>query len=162
MSVNKYLPHVLVLPEDDANRQLANGFHLDVLLATRRMQVLPVAGGWQEVLNSFKTDHLPEMDRNARRFMVLLIDFDGREDRLHAVKAEIPERLHDRVFVLGAWSTPEELRQSLGSYETIGLAMAKDCRDDTQMTWSHGLLRHNAGELERLRTHVRPILFSDT
>ena len=29
MSVNKYQPHVLVLPEDDANRQLANGFLLD-------------------------------------------------------------------------------------------------------------------------------------
>jgi hypothetical protein len=29
MSVNKYHPHVLVLPEDDANRQLANGFLLD-------------------------------------------------------------------------------------------------------------------------------------
>jgi hypothetical protein len=29
MSVNKYLPHVLVLPEDDANRQMANGFFLD-------------------------------------------------------------------------------------------------------------------------------------
>lgn len=28
MSVNKYKPHVLVLPEDDANRQLANGFLL--------------------------------------------------------------------------------------------------------------------------------------
>jgi len=53
MSVNKYLPHVLVLPEDDANRQLANGFQLDVFLATRRMQILEEAGGWQEVLNRF-------------------------------------------------------------------------------------------------------------
>ena len=26
MSVNKYKPHVLLIPEDDANRQLANGF----------------------------------------------------------------------------------------------------------------------------------------
>jgi hypothetical protein len=26
MSANKYKPHVVVLPEDDANRQLANGF----------------------------------------------------------------------------------------------------------------------------------------
>jgi len=30
MSVNGHLPHVLVLPEDDANRQLANGFVLDL------------------------------------------------------------------------------------------------------------------------------------
>lgn len=26
--MNKYRPHVLVLPEDDANRQIANGFLL--------------------------------------------------------------------------------------------------------------------------------------
>ena len=29
MSVNVYKPHVLVLPEDDADRQIANGFLLD-------------------------------------------------------------------------------------------------------------------------------------
>ena len=161
MSVNKYLPHVLVLPEDDANRQLANGFHLDLFLATRRMQILEEAGGWQEVLNRFQTDHLPELDRYASRFIVLLIDFDSREDRLNTVRAAIPVRVRDRVFVLGAWSEPEELRRDLGSYETIGLAMARDCRDNTEVTWAHGLLRHNAGELERLREHVRPILFPD-
>jgi hypothetical protein len=26
MSPNQYKPHILVLPEDDANRQIANGF----------------------------------------------------------------------------------------------------------------------------------------
>ena len=162
MSVNKRVPHVFVLPEDDANRQLANGFHLDEFLATRRMQILEEAGGWQEVLNRFKADHLPEMDRYANRFMVLLIDFDGREDRLNTVRAAIPDRLKERVFVLGALREPEELRQDLGSYETIGLAMAKDCRDNTEVTWAHRLLCHNAGELEQLRKHVRPILFSNS
>jgi hypothetical protein len=43
MSVNKYLPHVLVLPEDDANRQLATGFEIEVK-HTRRIQVLVEAG----------------------------------------------------------------------------------------------------------------------
>ncbi len=162
MSVNKYLPHVFVLPEDDANRQLANGFQLDPRLDTRRMQILEEAGGWREVLDRFQAYHVPEMDRNANRFMVLLIDFDGREGRLNEVRAAIPDPLRERVFVLGARSEPEELRQNLGStYETIGLAMARDCRDNTDETWAHGLLCHNAGELERLRRHVRPILFSD-
>ena len=162
MSVNKYLPHVLVLPEDDANRQLANGFHLDQCVAIRRMQILEEAGGWQEVLNRFKADHLPEMDRYVNRFLVLLIDFDGREDRLNTARAAIPVHLKERVFVLGTWSEPEELRQSLGSYETIGLAMAKDCRGNTEEIWAHPLLRHNAVELEQLRKHVRPILFSNS
>ncbi len=157
--MNKMVPHVLVLPEDDANRQLANGFQLDLLLDTRRMQVLEEAGGWLEALNRFKEDHVPEMERNANRFMVLLIDFDKRENRLQDFIAQIPGPLKERVFVLGIWSEPEELRQSLGSYEKIGLAMARDCRDNTDATWAHDLLKHNAGELQRLRQHVRPILF---
>ena len=161
MSVNKYLPHVYVLPEDDANRQLATGFQLDPMLDTRKMQILDVAGGWRDVLDRFTANHVPEMDRCASRFMVLLIDFDGNQDRLNAVRAAIPDRLQDRVFVLGAWSEPEDLRPNLGSYETIGLALARDCHDNTELTWSNDLLLHNAAELERLRIHVRPILFFD-
>jgi hypothetical protein len=37
--------------------------------------------------------------------------------------------------------------------------MARDCREETEETWGHELLRHNAGELARLREQVRPILF---
>ncbi len=41
MSVNRHLPHVFVLPEDGANRQLAKGFHLEVdWTRQRQMQVL--------------------------------------------------------------------------------------------------------------------------
>jgi len=159
--MNKMVPHVLVLPEDDANSQLANGFQLDHSLDTRRMQILEEAGGWLEVLDRFKTVHVAEMERNTNRFMVLLLDFDHRENRLPEVKAEIPAHLNERVFVLGSWGEPEELRQALGSYETIGLALAKDCRDNTNGTWGHALLKHNAGELERLRQLVRPILFPE-
>ncbi len=161
MSVNKYRPHVYVLPEDDANRQLANGFQLGDLSDYRQMKVLNVAGGWQEVVKCFKEEHAPEMDRNAKRFTVLLIDFDEQQNRLNNVKAEIPEHLKERVFVLGAWSEPEKLRTDFGpDYEKIGAAMAKDCFDNTDVIWAHELLRHNANELERLRKHVRPILFA--
>lgn len=59
MSPNRHRPHVLVLPEDDANRELANGFHLQIdLTRQRQMQVLPVAGGWNEVLKRFKSEHV--------------------------------------------------------------------------------------------------------
>lgn len=122
--------------------------------------MLEEVGGWTEVLDRFKSDHIIEMERNANRFMVLLIDFDGKESRLEKAKAVIPEHLKERVFVLGAWTEPEDLRKAnLGSYETIGRAMAKDCSDDTYATWGHQLLQHNANELDRLRKHVRPILF---
>jgi hypothetical protein len=162
MSVNKHQPHVFVLPEDDANRQLANEFHKQVdWTQYRQMQVLRVAGGWNEVLNLFNSDHVMGMDRWPHRFMVLLIDFDSTQDRLQTAKTRIPQHLTDRVFILGAWSDPEALRQAgLGSYETIGAAMATDCRDETDSIWSHELLRHNANELDRLRQYVRPILFA--
>jgi hypothetical protein len=160
MSVNKYLPHVLVLPEDDANMQLANGFHLHVPLdRQRQMQVLQGAGGWREVLNLFESEHAIEMERCHTRFMVLLIDMDNIADRLDKAKARIPPRLIDRVFVLGTFTEPEGLKADLGAYETIGLALAKDCQEGTDMTWRHELLQHNAVELERLYEQVRPILF---
>ncbi len=161
MSVNRYRPHVLVLPEDDANRQVANGFLLDNALSPGSIQVLPEAGGWMQVLARFHSNHESEMELFAGRFMVLLIDFDGNEERITGIKAQIPQHLAERVFVLGALSKPEALRQaSLGSYEQIGLAAARDCREDTAVIWGHDLLRHNVGELERLRTCVRPILFA--
>ena len=108
MSVNKHLPHILVLPEDDANRQIANGFHLGIQ-ETRRVQVLPVAGGWMEVLDSFQTDHVVGMRQFPNRLMVLLIDLDGHEKRLADAKRHIPAELVDRVFVLGVLTKPEDL-----------------------------------------------------
>ena len=79
---------------------------------------------------------------------------------MNKVKRRIPERLTGRVFILGAWSEPEALKAAgLGSYETIGRAIAKDCREQTDTTWQHDLLRHNASEINRLRQDVRPILF---
>jgi hypothetical protein len=69
-------------------------------------------------------------------------------------------RLAERMFVLGALSRPEALRQAnLGSYEEIVRALAKDCCEGTDTIWGHELLRHNASELDRLREHVGPILF---
>lgn len=160
MGVNKELPHVFVLPEDDANRQLAEAFHQYVdWRQYRQMQVLVEAGGWRVVMDLFKSEHITEMDRNAKRLMVLLIDFDGHLDRLDFVKSNIPVRMADRVFVLGAFRKPEALKPTLGSYETIGMSLAKDCREETDTTWNHPLLQHNASELARLREHVRPILF---
>ncbi len=100
------------------------------------------------------------MNMYPDRLMVLLIDFDGKRKRLQYVKAKIPEHLTERVFILGAWKEPEDLKQAnLGSYEEIGLAMAQDCREETNKTWGHSLLRHNEKELVRLRERVRPILF---
>jgi hypothetical protein len=154
---NNYRPHFKVLPEDDANRQMANGFVLE--FPTRQIQILPVAGGWLRTVECFNSDHVGYMESLPNRFMILLIDFDGQETRLEEVRARIPAHLTQRVFILGAWTDPEALKGDLGPYETIGLKLAIDCREDTDTTWGHALLRHNAAELARLREQVRPILF---
>jgi hypothetical protein len=160
VSVNKFRPHVFILPEDDANRELALGFLLQVdRLRQVQVQVLRVAGGWKEVLKRFQSEHVIEMERWPERSMVLLIDFDGKLGRLRTARKAIPGHLADRVFVLGAKSKPEDLRAALGPYETIGQAMADDCRNTTDMTWGHRLLQHNARELERLRERVCAIWF---
>jgi hypothetical protein len=156
MGVNKANPHVFVLPEDDANRQLATGFHLGVR-QIRQMQVLPEVGGWLKVLEEFKAVHIGEMNRNSNRFMILLIDFDGQEDRMDRAREVVPTHLTDRVFVLGVWTEPEDLE---GDYETIGAALAKDCHEGTSKMWGDPLLKHNEAEVDRLRERVRSILFT--
>lgn len=158
--VNRHRPHVLVLPEDDANRQLATGFLLDDSLRTRNIKVLEEVGGWAALLDRFTSDHVVGMEKYPDRIMILLVDFDGNVNRLEAIKARIPQSLAARVFILGALREPEELRTAgLGTYEAIGKAMAADCREGTSTIWGHPLLRHNQEELERLRLPVCPVLF---
>ena len=160
MGVNKARPHIFVLPEDAANRDLANGFHLRVAWNKyRQMHVLKPPGGWLEVLRTFETEHVTQMDQCANRFMLLLVDFDRHIERLDTIKARIPDRLAERVFLLGVLSEPEELRAQEGSYETIGQRMANDCQNETETIWGHELLQHNVGELDRLRKQIRPLLF---
>jgi len=158
VSVNRERPHVLVLPEDDANRQLANGFQLEIA-TNRQFQVLPPAGGWLEVLSQFEQSHIAGMNKFSQRLMILLIDFDDQARRRADVTNRIPAHLRDRVFLLGADPEPEFLKRDLGSYETIGRNLAKDCRDGTTLTWQHRCLGHNAIEVNRLREYVRPLLF---
>jgi hypothetical protein len=101
------------------------------------------------------------MDKNENRLMILLIDFDGKDDRLDKARATVPSHLIDRVFVIGARTNPEHLRQAMHeSYETIGSLLSQDCRNDTTTTWNHELLRHNEDELARLRVRVRSIFYS--
>lgn len=163
MSVNREKPHVFVLPEDDANREIANGFQL-VVSNPRQIQVLPPAGGWTYVLAKFRAEYEPTMQRYPERVMILLIDFDNNRQMRSDVQAFCDEReangLQNRVFVLGSLDEPERLRGSHGTYETIGKNLAKDCRDDTHLTWGSSQFAHNAEELARIGPIVSRILFS--
>lgn len=102
------------------------------------------------------------MDQYENRFMILLVDFDQKPSRFDDIKNNIPAHLQDRVFILGCIKEPEDLRKSgLGTLEEIGGKLAVDCRDGTQNTWGHDLLKHNQDELARLRTKVCGFLFTD-
>lgn len=157
---NKYLPHLIVIPEDDANESLVNGFMKHPQVDQRRIQVDRVAGGWREVLSQFKRDHIIPLDQFHQRRVVLLLDFDQQEDRSALIRQEIPERVKNRVFLLGVWTEPERLKANLKqSLEAIGESLAKACLEEQNGDWSHPLLNHNSDELERLRQEVRPFLF---
>lgn len=161
MSPNQYKPHILVLPEDDANRQIANGFIQAPNLNARAIQVLPPGGGWAKTMEQFANTYLPTMRKFSHRMMVLLIDFDNRENRLSYAQSQIPDDLKERVFILGVQSEPENLKQDINkSFEEIGDFLAQDCSDNTNELWGHELLKHNKTELERMIVSVKPFLFN--
>lgn len=160
MSSNNYQPHILVLPEDDANRQIAIGFLLEPNINNRAIQVLPPAHGWKKVVDNFREIYVPQMRKYKYRRIVLLIDFDHRADRLRLVTDEIPEELKNRVFVLGVLSEPEELKRKINkTFEKIGQSLAEDCPDNKNELWQDTLLKHNDSELDRFMLSVKAFLF---
>jgi hypothetical protein len=162
MSVNAYKPHLLVLPEDDANRQIAVGFSLDTRVNTRQIQVLPCCGGWLKVLDSLCNEHVKGLQTFSQRRIVMLIDFDDDViNRSAKLAQEIPQQFASRIFVLGVKSEPEKLRgASNKKLESIGETLANECAQSTKTLWSHPLLAHNTNELGRLMLDVKPFLFS--
>ncbi len=159
MSVNNYRPHLLVIPEDDANRQLANGFALEVWHG-RRVQVLVEVGGWSHVRDDFLDNQQNAMRRFPERRVVLLLGFDDTADRRSKLEERIPPELRDRVFLVGVRSEPEALTKAgCGTFEEIGRRLAVECRDGRRELWQHELLQDNSVELDRLRLNVRPFLF---
>lgn len=161
MSVNNHRPHVLVLPEDEANEELVNGFLLDPSIKLRSIQVLPSAGGWSKVLDSFVASHIAGLRQFKDRHLVLLVDFDDHvEERTEKFVEAFPEDVKDRVFLLGTKTEPEPLRKQMGqSLEQIGKTLAAERLHDEDTTWQHDLLAHNATERARLNAKVKGILF---
>ncbi|MEI8017298.1 MAG: hypothetical protein WCH39_03810 [Schlesneria sp.] len=160
-SVNKYLPHVYVIPEDDADRQIANGFVLHDQVRSTQIQVLPCTGGWSSVLEKFATEYVTHLRNHKNSYVIMLVDFDLEyETRRKHFEEKVPDDLKNRVFVVGPKDEPEVLRQELGSsYEDIGESLAEDCFKGTVAVWDHDHLNHNHPDLQRMLQAVRPILF---
>jgi hypothetical protein len=192
-------PHLIILAEDDANRQLAHAFLLEIkgrMPDSRQIEVLrkragkPPKDGWKKTVDGkFIGDQVPKMfDKFPHRMVLLLIDFDEktgdhnrREYTFRQLKMKLKEKLklgeelkseeelklenkleelRKRVFVLGVWSEPEQLRQNFGqSFEKIGESLAQACINDDDELWQHELLKHNLEEVKRMKPLVNPLLF---
>ena len=166
---NKYLDHLLVLVEDDANRQPINGLNQHPSLRPRRLQVLPPAGGWMVVLDSLKDPVNPQGLANfGKRHLLLLIDLDGQFAARHGLymqyKQAMAPGIADRIYLLGCLHEPELLKAALKhgkSFEQIGRELSNDCAPlPAQNLWQHAHLQHNASELGRLVAQVKPFLFT--
>jgi len=161
--MNRYVRHVFILPEDDCDRQIANGFVDHDQVKTPRVQVVDPAGGWAEVLKTFRTEYIATLRQFSLGYLVMLVDFDGVcATRLPDFENAIPADLIDRVFVVGAKITPEALKQALGkTLEQIGRSLADDCYKGTTAVWGHEHLKHNDSHRSRLIQFVKPILFNE-
>jgi hypothetical protein len=159
--MNKYASHVYVIPEDDRNRQIADGFVLHHQVKDTRIQVVPPAGGWSKVLTTFLDEYIPKLRDYPDSHVVMLIDFDDQvEKRRGDFAQEIPNEFKTRVFVLGSKHTPEALKKALKiGFEEIGKSLANDCAAGTVEHWDHEQLHHNDAERQRLVQTVKPFLF---
>jgi hypothetical protein len=159
--MNRYAPHVYVIPEDDRDRQIADGFVLHHQVKDARIQVIPPVGGWPKVLETFRDEYISRLRDYADTHVVMLIDFDGQfEKRKARFEQEIPEGLKTRVFVVGSKHEPETLKKALKiGFEEIGKSLADECAAGTAVFWDHEQLQHNAAERQRLVQTVKPFLF---
>ena len=165
MSANKYQPHLLILPEDDAYRDMANGFVTHSAIRPRKIHIEKPAGGWSDLLECFSDKYAPGVRAHQHRHMLLLLDFDGQSQRACCVNKAIPPDIQGRVFFLYARDEAENIKRELGPghSEAIGVRLAQSCYDgahaDSNSPWLCPQLQYNSSELTRLATAVRPFIF---
>jgi len=178
MGVNNAKPHLIILPEDYANEQIAHGFHRSIS-NKGQVQILNKAKGWRKVINKFIDDHACKM-LNKNRIMVLLIDFDEdqnrREQAIKIINDDLPvhnkeailKAISERLFILGVFSDPEKLRGDKeikqivdkNKFDEIGRKLAEDCEGtNSNGIWKHKLLEHNKNDLNRMNQLVKHFLF---
>lgn len=162
MTLNRQRPHLLILPEDDANREMANGFLTDDRINNRVIQVLPNAGGTFAALDWIANHNKLRQFPNQR--VLLLIDLADvhAKSRYDERLGDIPAELKDRIFILGVLPEPEPLATKHHiSKEQIGRRLAAECAEGRKELWNDPSLAHNEGELSRLTSDVKPFLFLD-
>lgn len=162
MALNKHVPSLVILPEDDANRQILNGFIRHLRVNDKTVSVLPPAGGWTKVLSGERIEGLlNRLKQFDKMRLLLVIDFDRQfESRYEIFKDRVGEALFQRTYLLGTLSDPESLKKSFGqAFEKIGESLAEKCDENDFSLWENEFLRHNLDEVRRLSMDVKPFLF---
>lgn len=162
MSINKYQPHAIIVPEDDANRQLAVGFLNCHDVIAKNVQIVPPLRGWQNVLNELENKFLPSLPSYTQRIVIALIDFDDNyERRFELFRDKIPPESKDQVMILGSKIEPETLQRDLNlKLEQIGDHLAAECASGTFSLWKSTQLQHNMTELSRMMEKIKPLIFA--
>lgn len=160
--MNKYQFHLVIVPEDDANRQLALGLASHPRVHPRQIDLRPPAGGWSVVRDALQQKWVAYLRSYPNGYALFLVDFDDIHDlRFRKFRDVIPDDVADRVFILGVSSEPERLRAAFGaSLELIGMRLVEACGDPPGADWSHDLVAVNGPEKERFRVQVCPRLMA--
>ena len=127
--MNHYVPHVKVLPEDGATRELVLGFVQHPGVSQHRVQVFHVARGWRKVVQKFKEVHVSEMQRYPDRCLILVLDFDNDAGRLDEIRTEIPPDLLERVNRKQCRSSWARSKRSAANWLTTAMKAAMKCGD---------------------------------
>lgn len=159
MGNNNYRPCVYVVPEDDANRQIVDGFCLDYRI-TGQIQVLPNAGGWSKVIKTIETEYFSILRKYPNVHVLGLIDCDNEPGRIQRLNKEFPTDVRDRIFLLGTLPNPEAFKSELHlTFEGLGEMLAEDCASGNEEIWKHKHLEHIQDEIARAKEKLRSVLW---
>ena len=149
---NKFKWHIVVVPEDQATRQLGNGLSNAFPSIINRIKLLREAGGWPDAIatiNDLKLDKYP------KRRVLLIIDLDLDANRLGFIRSQ-PEisKYNNRIFILGSFQAVEQLKTVCGDndLENVGQKLGEDCN-----FWNHPLLTDCRADACRLKAEIETI-----
>ncbi len=160
---NKYADELLVIAEDYATMQIAQGFAESQGVDVRRVRVLPCRSGWQDVAVGMRNVRL---DLYLKRHCLAVVDFDGcGEQRRRTFRQLLEENgvALERAYVMGPASNAEKMRRTLMErgyavrhLSDVGRSLARACFQSQPFELLRSEeLAHNAGELQRLCAAVK-------
>lgn len=157
--MNKFKPHLFIVPEDDADRQIAVGFQMH-LEAKGEMQIVDVARGWLKVVGVIKDEYVPLLKNNLNSHVLGIIDCDKDADRIAGQLENFPEDIRNRIFLLGVNENPQEFKRSAKMhFAEIGEKLADECYKDELDLWNHEMLSYSSSEALRAKDVLRELVF---